>query len=156
MEETDKIHEPKLNKMIEEIINSFRDRAIFRNIFDIEKVDENTKEIEFVKIGINNLMDKVWFLPSNHLKDTYYDSDPIGRIYGSDIARAENEFLIKQLLKSINTKNNNIIASKKLKQEELDNALKILRGKGENPNIIIANSHLVNEFYNMEMFNPKV
>lgn len=135
-------------KKLKELMNESYNRINFlRNIFPIKKVEDNNKETEFFKIGINTILEKNWLIDQKESKE-YWVYEELGRDFGRNIALAEIRALLDRIIHCDNPLMN------KLKGELTYDSLKETINKNKDFDVIITNNSVINNFYSMPGFNP--
>lgn len=131
----------KLNK-------TFRDNAFMRQIFRTKYVNDSNKDIEFVKIGSNEITERAWFVDQKGL-DTLWDFKPLGEIKGRRIAHLENSTIINKILTECKG------GCPEVTNLKLSEELFAKLFKDKNYDVVITNVYDSHLFWNMKNFKPQ-
>jgi len=142
------IEEKKVVKIVELMRKSFEENNLIRQILPVKKVNQSNKEVEFFKIGINQIMDRVWLVSNEGLK-THYAYEEIGKNFGRNIALSEIYGIIKRILDCQNECLHSTV-TKKLSQDSLYQTIDTFPNKGFDS--IITNIHNIHDFFHMGDF----
>ncbi|MBI2102775.1 hypothetical protein HYT55_02970 [Candidatus Woesearchaeota archaeon] len=95
------LNDSKVAELKRLVRKSFRDENFLRKIFSVKTVDESSKETEFFKVGVNEILDRGWLVDDSKLNASW-GTDSMATNYGLSIARVE----LKEIIRKIVSKEN--------------------------------------------------
>ncbi|MFH0949007.1 MAG: hypothetical protein V1802_00795 [Candidatus Aenigmatarchaeota archaeon] len=138
------ISERRRNEVVKTIIETVKSETLIRNLLKVRNSQERENE-EFVKLGFNSIVDKIWFVDTE-AGEPYYSYQGIGHHEGESIAEGERKILF-DLLRS--HENNKLVRDGKLTKEIVDEATSKLNERKRKCKFIISNIDDVFEFWYM-------
>jgi hypothetical protein len=118
---------------------------------DILKPSPPEAVADFRKIGINRIVDRIWFVEGT-FGDRYY-ARPSGAEYGIAVAEGEAELVLKELFEHA-THQNIIEIPGDPEEDESEKVLSEMHGRGFQPSLILTNLDQVFRFWEFKNFRP--
>jgi hypothetical protein len=146
------ISDKRKEHVITNIIESFRNAATSRSIVNVKREDLTG---DFLRLGFNLIIDKIWFVELEE-QGTYYAYEDLGIAEGKEIGLSESRMVIESIMREADIKENRIKRSERL-NEDLDKALSLLKDRTYNCDAILININDAMSFWlgNFELFEGK-
>lgn len=129
------ISETRRRYIINNILETFNDTATSRRIV---KIRHHNLAANFVRIGLNLIVDKIWFVDLPNA-ETGYAYQNIGLAEGKSIGLGETQFVLESIMKEGDVSENLIEYQGELEEAHLDAAISKLSTRGQNCDLIMTN-----------------
>lgn len=153
------ISEERKQITLEEVQNAVQNNSLSRELVKTTFLERSSKEnllnVDFKVIGINIIMDKIWFV-DNPPGDSAYSYHGTGSHFGNSIANGETKGVIDKILEGLSKADNVISYEKELDEKKVDEAIHRLTKCGFTPTIILTNIYDSSLFWDMQKFKGNV
>jgi len=147
------ISEIRRKKVIENVLITFRQTAISRCIVEI--CPEKNGTDNFGRLGLNLIIDKIWFVDSPPRSSAEYFYGEIGEAEGKEIALSETKIIIDRILNETTGSGNVLERPDELDKESLQKAIAWLRDRGYECESILVDIRDIKSFW-LNDFQPFV
>jgi hypothetical protein len=140
----------RVSKFISRSREAFEKSNIARDVLNVSKP---TSIDGFGKIGINQILDRIWFVDASFENTAYAEPSHIGAEYGRAVAEAEAQLALRKVMDFAVDEHVHEMPSE-LSEKEVERWTLEMQNRGFAPNIILTNIEQSFLFWQFKGFTP--